>query len=308
MRVLITGAAGRLGRVLLPQLLADPRIKTVIAHDQHAIPLRHARLHIYQGDIRDPNLIPVIHTADAVVHMAFVVIESGLGVNRANRSLTHAININGTHHVLNACRPQTRLIHLSSASVYGSSHSALTETAPLKPLTGFAYAEDKAHVERMLDQATDHSLSILRLRPHIILGPQAQPFLRGILRLPFYPYAASSLPLLQVVHEYDVATAIQQALFTPLTGSLNLATEDAVSFADIQRLLHWWPIPIPASLMRWAARAAFEKLSIGPDPAWTNGLNQSLILNCNRAREELGWRPRYPRVADVLNGLAQPQH
>ncbi len=303
MRVLVTGAAGCLGQALLPVLLADDRLTEIIAHDQRPLPDSHPRLRTITGDIREPALAQAVNAADAVIHMAFVVIESQLGRERHNRALAQAINLGGVNTILTALRPTTKLIHLSSASVYGGSAHLLTESSPLQPLAGFAYAQDKALVEKRLMAYEAQGLACLRLRPHIILGPHAQPFLRGLLRLPFYPKLPRPAPLLQLVHELDVVAAIQAGLFCGATGAVNLASQDSLSFEGMQRLRHRIVIGLNPTLAQASARFAFRYLGIGPDPAWGTGLDQSLVLDCTRAREVLAWQPRFPRIRDILNSL-----
>ncbi len=303
MRVLVTGAAGCLGQALLPVLLADDRLTLVIGHDQHPLPYSHPRLRTITSDIRDPALARAVETVDAVIHMTFIVIESQLGRERHNRALAQAINLGGVNTVLAALRPTTKLIHISSASVYGGSAHPLTESSPLQPLAGFAYAQDKVEVEKRLMAAEARGLACLRLRPHIILGPHAQPFLRGLLRLPFYPKLPKPTPLLQLVHEDDVVAAIQAGLFCQTTGAVNLASLDSLSFEGMQRLRHKVVVGLNPALAQASARFAFHYLGIGPNPAWSAGLDQSLVLDCTRAREALDWQPRFPRIRDILNSL-----
>ncbi|WP_298138825.1 NAD-dependent epimerase/dehydratase family protein [Acidiferrobacter sp.] len=300
MRVLITGAAGRLGQVLVPMLQDDPRITELIVHDWRPIAPRQGKIRVVCGDIRDPALGRAAQEADAVVHMAFVVIEGDLGRERGNRALARAINIDGTQALVEALRPEARLVQLSSASVYGTSGVPVTESAPLRPLEGFRYAEDKVRAEEIVIAAERDGLCALRLRPHIILGPHAQPFLRAVLRLPFYPRLPPPAPPLQVVHEWDVAVAIQAALFAQATGAVNLACKDTLSFEAMQRSLHRFVLGVDPTWAQRAARLAFRYLGIGPDPAWSAGLNRPLVLDSTRAREVLGWEPRFARAADVL--------
>ncbi|HUW98509.1 MAG TPA: NAD-dependent epimerase/dehydratase family protein [Acidiferrobacter sp.] len=300
MRVLITGAAGCLGRALLPALLADRRISVVIGHDIRPLSLKHHRLMFLQGDIRDPALRETVKGVDAVIHMAFVVIESQLGRERANRARAQAINLGGIDAILATLPATARLIHLSSASVYGTNPYPLTESAPLRPLPGFGYAHDKALVEERLIEAEAGGLRCLRLRPHVILGPNAQPFLRGVLRWPFYPRLADPAPQLQVVHEHDVVAAIQAGLFADATGAVNLACEDSLSFQEMQKACHRITIGVRPAIARAAVAWAFRYLGIGPDPAWGAGLELPLVLDCARARDVLGWQPRFPQVVDVL--------
>jgi len=284
----------------MPLLLAEPRITTVLAHDLWPLPASHPRLQVFTGDIRDRALRTLVAQADAVVHMAFVVIESHLKKARHNRAVARSINVDGTTNVLAGLSANARLIQVSSASVYGTSPLPLDETAPLHPLAGFAYARDKVDTETLVMEAEAQGLSALRLRPHIILGPHAQPFLRGVLRIPVYPRLRDPLPQLQLVHEFDVATAIVSALFSDAAGALNLACQDSLSFKAMQKTLHRFPLGLPPRLLKAQARFAFHALCIGPDPAWSAGLDQSLVLDSRRAATELLWRPRFPTVRDIL--------
>ena len=303
MRILVTGAAGCLGQVLIPALLADPRITSVIAHDLRALPLQHPRLRLLQGDIRDAAVAYAVKNVDAVIHMAFVVIESQLKRERGNRYLARAINLGGTETILGALRAPTKLIYLSSASVYGTSPYPLTESAALQPLPGFGYAQDKKDTEEQLIKAEANGLRCLRLRPHIILGPHAQPFLRGVLRLPFYPKLVHPAPKLQVVHEVDVVAAIQSGLFSDATGAVNLASDDSLSFEEMQKVRHRFPVGIHPALAKACAARAFRHLGIGPDPAWSAGLDRALVLDCARAHTLLSWRPRFPKIINILKSF-----
>ena len=307
MRVFVTGAAGRLGRALLPALLADTRIEHIVAHDRHwHTQLHHPRLTHLSGDIRDANWCARAADCDALIHMAFVVMESNLGRRRGDRMLARAINIAGTRHAVAASLAGgLRLIHVSSASVYGTTTDTIAEDAPLRPLPGFGYAQDKRDAETLVMDAETRGLNAIRLRPHVILGPHAQPFLRGLLRAPFYARLVPA-PRLQLIHEDDVVDAIALALDAPVQGPVNLATDDASSFEEMQRLCHRYPIGLPAPVARAAVRFAFHGLGIGPHPAWSEALDQSLVIDTRKARDALHWRPRCPTVRSVLACLNRP--
>ncbi len=307
MRVFVTGAAGCLGQALLPALLGDPRVRAVTAHDlRWTRPLRHPKLTLLSGDIRDPRWCAQAAPCDVLIHMAFVVMDSRLGTRRRDQALIHAINIGGTKNAINASLAgAARLIHVSSASVYGGATHVVSEDAPLCPLPGFAYAHDKREAEMLIDAAAAQGLNAIRLRPHIILGPRAQPFLRGLLRAPFYARLASA-PLLQLVHEDDVVDAILLSLQASLQGPVNLATRDALSFEGMQRLCHAHPIGLPPRWARRAVRFAFYGLGIGPHPAWSEALDQPLVIDTQKAHTRLHWQPRCPTVRSVLAHLDRP--
>ncbi len=323
MKILLTGSASHLARAVLPRLCRDPRVQQVIGADIRESVFSHARYRHQILDIRSPALDGPMGDVDAVVHLAFVLMCGDLGTRRYDRAWMHDVNVRGSCNVFRAVaeRHVSHLIHCSSAAVYriqptdslsparrqtdGAKVSPITESHPLGALPGFAYAEDKIAVERRLDglQREYPELRVVRLRPHAILGPHAQPLLRVLLRAPFYPRLPDPQPLTQCVHEDDVAEAIVSALFGDSSGAFNLAPADAVSFRDMQITLHRWPVAVPLSLTRAAFRAAWHMFALGTDPAWIDGFKYDLVLDSRRAKHELAWRPHYDSVRECLRAM-----
>ena len=213
------------------------------------------------------------------------------------------MNVAGTLALFAAARSAgvRRAVHLSSAAVYGAGER-LTEDATLAPIPGFAYAEDKAVVETGL--ARDFPEAV-RLRCHIIAGPNAQPLLASLLRQPFYVSAPAPAPQLQCVHEADVATAVALALGSGVSGPINLAADDTFSLAEAIRRRHRLAVALPPAAARalvttgWALAGAFG------EPAWVAGAGRSLTLDCRRARDELGWRPDFSSRAALAAMVAE---
>ncbi|QKT02905.1 NAD-dependent epimerase/dehydratase family protein [Ectothiorhodospiraceae bacterium 2226] len=294
MKVLVTGSGGHLARVVLARLLAAPEITRLVGVDRRPGGLRHPKLREHALDVRAPELARLMAGVDAVVHMAFVLLPA-----RGRREEARAINVGGTQNVAALARAHGvgTLVHLSSAAVYGAwadQPPRLAEDAPLRPLPGFAYAEDKAAVEQWLDtyEQRRDSPRLVRLRPHVILGPNALALLRLLLRQPCYPILADPQPLTQCVWEDDVAEAVHLALTRPVCGAYNLAAGPELSFRDMQRLLHRLPIPVPLGLMRAAHQLAWRFTPACGEPAWSAGLRHSLVLDTRRAERELGWTGR----------------
>ncbi len=307
MRILVTGSTSHLARVLIPRLLDMQDVEEVIGIDWRDSGFFRPRYTEVLMDVRSPQLATIMTGVDVVVHMAFVVMQGDLGEKRRDRALARDINVNGSKNVLTLAARcgVSRLIHLSSAAVYTlpTHFKRASESHPRSALPGFAYAEDKVAVEDWLDEfETAHpELRVVRLRPHLILGPQAQPFLRTLLRCPLYPVLRDPQPVVQCVHEEDVAEAIDLALRTEARGAFNLACSDSASLRTMQRHVHWLPLPLPMLIVGALAKAGWNWLGTGTDPAWLGTLQYALALDTTRARRELGWKPKHDSWRSVLD-------
>ncbi|MDA8362349.1 MAG: NAD-dependent epimerase/dehydratase family protein [Gammaproteobacteria bacterium] len=307
MRILVTGSASHLARVLIPRLLEERDVDEIIGVDRRDSGLFLPRYTEVLLDIRSPQLTRALAGVDAVVHLAFVVMQADLGRGRRDRNLIQDINVRGSQNVftLAAQSGVRHFVHLSSASVYAlpTHFKRALESHPRAALPGFTYAEDKVVVEDWLDGfERDHpDLRLVRLRPHMILGPQSQPFLRALLRYPFYPGLPDPQPVVQCVHEQDVAEAVCLALSGQVRGAFNLACADSASLRTMQRHAHLAPLPVPRLLVEALAKAGWNWLGRGTDPGWLGVLGYSLALDSTRARRELGWKPKFDSWKSVLD-------
>jgi nucleoside-diphosphate-sugar epimerase len=290
MKVLVTGSSSRLARALLPLLTAQPGIARVTGVDLAPPHFIHARFHAVRSDIRDPGLAAALEGQDALVHLAYAVLRG-----RMSEAEMFDINVTGSHKVFHAARRAGvgRLVHLSSAAVYGGGVH-LGEEAPLAPLPHFLYARHKAHLEQLLEIEFPECV---RLRAHVILGRNAQPLLRQLLNFPCYLALPEPQPRLQCVHGDDVARAVLLALERDVSGPFNLAVEDSFSYRDLIRSRHRLAIPLPPAAARAGLGLAWRFWGWGGEPAWIEGLTRTLLLNCRRAAVELDWKSRYSAAA-----------
>lgn len=282
MRVFVTGSSSHLAAALLPLLCDREDVERVTGVDLAAPEFQHPKFHATQLDIRSPRLEPLLEGHDALVHLAFVVLRGKM----PEREMFD-VNVAGSHKVFHAARRAgvKRLVHLSSAAVYGGGVH-VREEAPLNPPSGFLYAQHNAHLEKLL--AIEFP-ECVRLRPHLILGPHAQPLLKQLLGLRYYVRLPDPQPLLQCVHEQDVARAVLLAIQRRARGAFNLAVEENFSFREIVRGQYRFAVPLPLFAARAGAGAAWRLSGWGGEPAWVEGMTRTLLLNCRRAAVELGW-------------------
>ena len=148
MRVAVTGAGGYLGRALVERLAADTRVESVVAIDLRPPP-ESGKVRPARRDIRDPGIASDLEGADAVVHLAAVVLGRGAGAR--------SVNIEGSLNVFDAAKRQGvgTVVHASSAAAYGSTPEndvPLTEASPLRPEPAFYYPRTKIAVERLIEE------------------------------------------------------------------------------------------------------------------------------------------------------------
>jgi len=286
LKVLVTGSSASLAHAVLPRLCAEPAITEVTGIDLRAPHFIHPKFRALQTDFRDSRIDGLLAGHDALVHMAYVVLRGHLRVE-----IMHDINVSASLKLLQAARAAglKRIIHLSSAAVYGSGCD-LDEQAAQAPLPGFLYGMHKAELERQIGNLVPECV---RLRPHVILGPHAQPVLRQILDLPLYLRLDDPQPELQCVHEDDVAAAVVASLLKNVSGPYNLAAGDCWTLRAVMRSRHGRCLPLPPGIARAGLALVHGISSWGGETGWLDGLRHTLTLDCRRAEQELGWKPAH---------------
>lgn len=319
MRVVVTGAAGRLARVLLPRLCADPAIERVVAIDRVRIGFGHPKLVPVIGDIGDAATHGHLDGAAALVNLAAVLLRG-----RTRIEAMRATNVDATKALLAAAleRRVPAIVHLSSAAIYGNGED-LAESAPLAPLPGFRYAEQKAEVEAWIARELP---SAVVLRPVAILGPNAQPLLRRLFAAPCYLRVPDPQPRFQCVHEDDVADAIMLALqracggpsrasrlpqasnASDASGAFNLAAPSAFALRDLALARHPHAPAIAPGVARAMLALAWVLARWGGEPGWHRGIERSLTVDCARAERVLGWRARHEDWRAIAGAAGQSRN
>jgi len=296
MKVLVTGSASGLAQALLPRLLDDPQIELVLGVDREECHVEHERFVQVLVDLRSSPLRRVLQGVDAVIHLgAAGYAEPDPG--DSERALADMLGDTRNLYTLAAAAGVRCIVHLSSALVYDTRRDGrrrIREDSPRRAPDQCAVIHALQALEDWLDEfETQHpDLCLVRLRPHWIIGPNTASLLKRLLAARIYPRQQDPQPLLQCVHEDDVAEALRLALAGKVSGAMNLACSDAVPLKRMARLAHWITFPAPAPLV---ARR-LERTEAGCFDA----LRQPLVLDSRRARKQLGWRPQHDSVRAVL--------
>lgn len=150
-KVLVTGGAGYVGSVLVPELLRRGYFVRVLDNMMYKYPsllscFIHPHFEFVQGDIRNrQDVESALKDIDVIVHLAAIVGEPAC---RRDPDLCYAVNQQGTS-ILNSLRaPHQRLIFASTGSVYGKIDGVCKEDSPLNPVSD--YGISKFTAERVI--------------------------------------------------------------------------------------------------------------------------------------------------------------
>jgi UDP-glucose 4-epimerase len=311
--VAVTGATGELGKPFVRALEQSTEVGRVRAMARRPFdpgPLGWRKTEYRQGDILDRRAVAdLVAGADVVAHLAFIVVKA------SGRS--YEINIEGSRNVFEAVAAARvpRLIYTSSLAAYGyHPHEALlTEDTPTRGTERHAYSRQKADVERVLKETLPGSTTHAYVfRPCIVAGPDAPallnelPYLRLQRALPAWALRAPRLirglaPMLpdhgvpfQLVHHDDVAAALVAGVLARGTpGIYNLAGPGVVHWSDVAHELGWHAVRVPRHALGVTASVLARIPGLEAQAGWLEALRVPMLMDCTRARRELGWQPAY---------------
>jgi nucleoside-diphosphate-sugar epimerase len=167
MKILVTGACGYKGHVLVPKLLG--RGYEVIAFDlqwfgNYLVP--HSKLTVIQGDVRNIDSIP-LNGVDCIIHLSSIANDP---CGDLNPQLTWEVSALATMQLADKAKRLgiKRFIYASSGSVYGVKEEAqVTEELELKPIS--EYNKTKMVGERVLLSYQD-DMVVQIVRPATVCG------------------------------------------------------------------------------------------------------------------------------------------
>jgi nucleoside-diphosphate-sugar epimerase len=303
-RVLVTGGAGYVGSLLIPQLLADGHEVTVydtMYYNSGFLPADDPRLHLVQGDVRDAVLFAeAVAGHDAVIHLACISNDASFELDE---DLSTSVNLHAFKPLVLASKAAgvRRFIYASSSSVYGVSDSPnVTEDHPLVPLT--LYNKYKGECEPMLlEELTDDFVGVI-IRPATLCGYAPRQRLdlsvniltnhgynNGVVKVFGGSQLRPNLHVKDMVEAYRVLLAAEDAVIQGETFNCGFQN---MSIADIAELV--------------AQIVPKYRPELGDLPIETSSSDdvRSYHVNSDKITRLLGFTPRYS-VADAIEDLCQ---
>lgn len=285
-RLLLTGASGRLGGVLLPRLRAAGFDVLGLVRNPGAS--GDERQSTVQWDLCQPTpprgaALELAEVTD-LVHAAAVV-EEPPAVSQAARELI-AANVTGTIHLLRHMPALRRVVFVSSVAVYGPPRCCpCTEDHPLAPTR--LYGVSKVLTENLLRLCAGRAatgLAVLRVSsiygftdPVRAEGAAATFLRRSREGLPLSLVRTAALKR-DYIHCDDVATAVTAAVESGVNGTFNVASGTGCSLLD---------------LAHRAAEVVGSQPRIEIDPAIDPDADfvTDVVYDVSRAHAAFGFRP-----------------
>ena len=249
MRVVVVGATGNVGTSLIEVLHRDPAVTDLVGVSRRLPEWNPEGVTWVPADIATADLRQVVAGADAVVHLAWLLQPSR---DQAEQWRT---NVTGTRRLLEAVGDEGVgvFVYASSIGAYSPAPAGqfVDESWPTDGVATSAYSRQKAYTERQLDAfaTANPNVRVVRLRPGLVLKPEAASEIRRLFGGPFLPsplLRAVGLPVwpatkgleLQFVDSFDLAQAYRLAVLTDVEGPFNIAADpviDARAAADALR-------------------------------------------------------------------------
>lgn len=301
MRVLVTGAAGNVGRALLAGLNVHEVLATDIAPGFERLDVT--------GD--DPARVIGAFRPEVVVHLASIVTPP----KGSTRDFEWRVDVQGTRNVLAACLANgvRRLVVTSSGAAYGyhaDNPVPLRETDPLRGNPEFPYADHKRQVEEMLAEARrDHpALEQVVLRVGTVLGEGVDNQITALFCMRHLLAVAGSDSPFVFIWTQDLARILTRAATDGPPGIFNVAGDGALGVRDLAAAMGKGVLTLPPALLR-AALAVARPLGLtryGPEQV--GFLQYRPVLDNTALKTVFGYTPELTsaQVFDLWRRWAKP--
>lgn len=297
-KILVTGAGGYIGSVLVPKLLANGY--QVLAVDRFFFGeeklLENNQLQIIQDDNRKltPELFKDIY---GVIDLAAISNDpSGEEFQESTTAINADSRINNAR--LAKTAGVERYILPSSASIYGFHNEIMSETSPTNPLTTYAKANEKAETEILKLADSSFTATVIRQATVFGLSPRMR-FDLAVNGMTYGAFATGELPLMRDGNQYrpfvhiqdttDVMLKLLEFDKDPINGEIFNVGSDRCNYqlSDLARTI--------ADEVGKIKGAKIEIILYG-DPD-----HRSYRLNYSKIEATLSWQAKY----DVAYGVRE---
>ena len=306
--ILVTGATGHIGNVLVRKLISqgqDVRVLTLPGDDLR--PLEGLTLERVEGDVTDiDSLLPVFDGVNVVFHLAGII-----SIMPGQDELLYKVNVEGTRNVVKTCLKMgvKRLIFTSSVHALNEppQGTIIDEKCSFKPeYSRGGYDRTKAQASLEVLEGVRKGLDAVIVCPSGIIGPcdynvsQMGQLILNYMKGDMKVYIDGAYDFVDV---RDVAQGLILACENGESGESYILSGEKITVKDLLRILEKTTgVKAPSFKMPlWLANAAGKITPIyyrhrKTKPLFTSYSAEVLVSNCdisnNKARLALGYNPR----------------
>ncbi len=282
------------------RLLEGPSSPRIVGLDLSVPRALEGRLRFHRVDLTGPTADSVLaellekERCEVLLHAAFFTDP------HPDREYAHELEVIGTLNVMNASAAAgvRKLVVVSTAQVYGphpDNPNFLSERHHLRAHPDAHAIRDRAEMEQLLSTfASRHpNISVVSLRPCWVMGPS---YTSSVTRH-FGSARVTTLlgydPLMQFLHEQDLLEAVGLALTRDVAGPFNLAGDGLLPLSTLIQLAGKRTRPLPHPLLYRLGYLAAVGRTGDPPAAFYDYLRFGWVVDTERAKQELGFRPGY---------------
>lgn len=264
MRILVTGASGFVGSVLMPRLIERYGSESIAAYmlpgDCLPVSWKHERITVFCGDITERDrLLQAMQGRSHVIHLAGLI-----SYWRRDFGRLMQVNYDGTRAVVNACLQAnvSRLVHISSVGAVGLKKRGepIDESTAFNWPPEFYYMTSKYLGQQAVEKAVQtKGLNSVIFNLASVMGPGDFTLQTTHNQLYARVYGGRSVGSfsggLGVVDVRDVVALIIKGLDQGAAGEKYLLVGANLRYSDVLRLIgkysrrRVYPIPVPGPLL-----------------------------------------------------------
>lgn len=244
--ILITGASGGLASLMFEMLMPDYRLVGV---DPRRMPAgRNFPGEFHQIDYTHRRMADLFrqNKFHALLHLG--------RIRNMDTSSNYRFNMNvlGTRNILELSRRHgvKNIIVFSTYHVYGAhslNHLYITEEEPLRASQMYPELTDATELDHVATTFMWRysDVRVVVLRPVNVVGRTINNAISTLLRSKFCPILMGYDPLMQFIHEKDVAKALKICLESKKSGVYNIAGEGAIPYSAAIEAAGTRAVPVP---------------------------------------------------------------
>lgn len=307
MKLLITGAAGQLSRMVARLLAQDHEVVGLDVRQEpkgvSAFPGTFISVKRY--DHRSVAEVFRQHRPRRLVHLGVRGVDA-----RSRDDYGYTQNVLGTRNLLAQAEKHgvRSVVALSTFHVYGAhQHNAvgIKEDAPLRASQIFPELVDAVELDHAVTTFMwrKRDIPTIVLRPVSIVGPALNNRMTRLLRSPRCPMLFGFDPMIQFLHEADAARAIVTAVHSRASGVYNVSGEGVVAWSHAIALAGGRPMKLP-HVLAYPIIGLLSRMRLVFPKHLMDYFRYPVIVDDAAFREDFDWEPQHSTV-DTLRAVGE---